>query len=69
MHRRARVELTIEVDLESPLEAVAMAQELRSQASRDQWEALVLVSSAVMEQVSSEMAAKLLREAKAREQR
>lgn len=49
MARRARVELAVELDLDSPMEVVAMAEEVKAQASPHQWEALVLLSSAVVE--------------------
>lgn len=49
MTRRARVELAVELDLDSPMEVVAMAQEVKAKASSQQWEALVLLSSAVVE--------------------
>lgn len=62
MSRKARVELVVELDLEEPLEVVAMAAELEAQATAEQWEALVLLGSAVMEQASPEMTDRIFRQ-------
>jgi hypothetical protein len=60
--RRVRVELAVELDLDLPLEAVAMAREVKQRASPTQWEAMLLVSSALLEQVEPGLAQHLLRQ-------
>lgn len=70
MSRRVRVEMAVELDLDSPMEVVAMAQEVKAQARPDQWEAMVLLSSAVVELCQEGLIRRLTQvEAVIREQR
>ncbi len=59
--RKVRVELVVGVDLDSPMEVVSMVEEIEAQVEPDQWAALVLLSSAVVESVEEGLVHRLAR--------
>ena len=55
MSRKVKVELVCQMDLAHPMEAVGVARECRAALSASQWEALVLLASAVIEEADPAM--------------
>lgn len=66
MSRMAKVELAVSMDLEKPLEVVQAARELQAVLTVRQWEAMVLLASAVIEEAAPGMVLRLAEAVKRR---
>lgn len=69
MSQKVKVELVCQLDLAHPMEAVTVAQEMRAALARHQWEAMVLLASAVIEEADPAMVLNLAAAVKARADR
>ena len=69
MSQKVKVELVCQMDLAHPMEAVRVAAECRAALSRHQWEALVLLASAVIEEAEPAMVLNLAAAVKQRADR
>ena len=67
--RKVQVELVCQMDLAHPMEAVQVAREVRAQLAPTQWEAVVLLASALIEQADPVMVLNLARAVKERADR
>ena len=66
---KVRVELQAVMDLAHPMEAVQVAREVKAALAPNQWEAMVLLASAMIEEADPQMVLNLAAAVKARVER
>ncbi len=69
MSQKVKVELVCQLDLAHPMASLEVAREMRAALARHQWEAMVLLASAVIEEADPAMVLNLAAAVKLRADR